>query len=331
MQTSLWKSGRIACVLTLSAAVVNAQSRGGDFGSDPCAPFASCPNASSNPAPPEPMSQRERELREAPKSSKNDLLLALFIAAAIIAAILLADELTGKKWASPADLDANGPRFPDAQALGRFQVQGYAAPGWPFAVDFEALPETATWLQVHYEEGPKRDRQVDIPLPYRPGRHTEVVRLPAGNRGLGVARYTLHSAFIREGEKHVYQPLKVYGIGAGPKAVGSLYLFVKGFGPTPANDPNKVGYTIEARRPFSRSLVEVLKLPKPGKKKLTRLASSEVPFLAGAANRHSWATLPFQSRPGAGVYQMQARAWGTADGGKDWTGAQATNYVRIAP
>jgi hypothetical protein len=330
MPTGFGKTGRIFCAVFLSVSIVNAQSRSENFTTDPCAPSASCPNAAATYAAPEPMSEHERQLREAPKSDKNDLLLALFIAAAIIAAILLADELTGKKWASPADLDAKGPGFPDAQALGRFQVQGYAEPGWPFAVDFEALPETTTWLEVRYKEGPKPGRQADIPLPYRPGRHIEVVRLPAWNRGLGVARYTLHSAIVREGERLVYQPLKVYGIGAGPKAVGSLYLFVRDIGPARGSDPNKVGYTIEATRPFSRTLIEVLKLPKPGKNKLIRMAAVSTPF-TGRFSKGSWAGMPFQPRPGVGVYLLQARAWGTADGGKDWTGALAPNYVSIVP
>src|SRR5215211_5814469 len=43
---------------------------------------------------------------------------------------LAADQLTGKDWASSEELDANGPRFPIQQKLGRFQVQGYVAAGW---------------------------------------------------------------------------------------------------------------------------------------------------------------------------------------------------------
>lgn len=322
------KSGRLACILILAASISNAQTRREDFRTDPCAPVASCPNASNTHAPPPPMSEEERRLREEPKSSKNDLKLALLIMVAIIAAAILANELTGKKWAKAEDLDANGPRFPDAQALGRFQVQGYAEPGWPFAVDFEALPGTETWLQIDYEDG-KRRGQREFPLPYVEGRHIAVIHLPESDRPRTVARYTLHSAIKKPGEQHAYQPLKVYGLGAGPNAVGSLYLFVRDFGPTKGPDPNQVGYTIEAKRPFSRSQIEVLKLPKPGGTKYTRMATVSTPFIPNQSNRGSWAGMPFQPRPGIGVYQLQARAWGTADGGKDWTGALAPNYVSI--
>src|SRR3954451_13078925 len=143
MESYFGRSGRfgLSLALVLSVSTAHAVSIPTPP-KDPCAPEATCPNGSRWRAPPPPIPEEEQRLRQLPHSADNDLKIALLVAAAIILAAVIADQLTGKKWASPEDLDANGPRFPEAQALGRFQVQGYAQPGWPFAVDFEALPGT---------------------------------------------------------------------------------------------------------------------------------------------------------------------------------------------
>jgi hypothetical protein len=127
--------------------------------------------------------------------------------------------LTGKNWASPEELDANGPRFPVEQKLGHFQVQGYAAGGWPLAIDIQTEPGTWTWLEVRYRG--EEDQSIDLTRP-EGGRRVEIVKLPGTPGTIGIARYTLHSALIRPGHKPLFQRLKLYGIGAGPNAVGAL-------------------------------------------------------------------------------------------------------------
>ncbi|HEY8434087.1 MAG TPA: hypothetical protein VIK68_05675, partial [Sphingomicrobium sp.] len=162
-------------------------------------------------------------------NNDNQLIPWLPIIGAIGAAIAV-DHLTGRKWVTPQELDANGPRFPSQQKIGGFQVQGYASPGWPFAVDIDTEPGTATWLEVRYE-GSNEPQYLDLTLPDG-GRRIAVVHLPGSSGALGIARYTLHSALLRPGRQPLYRPFRIYGLGAGPNAVGSLYLFVTAFGPT---------------------------------------------------------------------------------------------------
>src|ERR1043165_4745620 len=55
------------------------------------------------------------------------------IAGSIIAGTAIAADQGNLHLPSPEELDADGPRFPSRPIVGRFQVKGYAAAGWPFA------------------------------------------------------------------------------------------------------------------------------------------------------------------------------------------------------
>ena len=135
------------------------------------------------------------------------------------AAAYALNQQTGSKWVTPEQLDADGPRFRMKQKPGRFQVQGYAQAGWPMVVDINTLPGTWTWLEVHYQNGDRKE-VIDLTRP-EGGRRTHVVSLPGPPGSVEVARYSLRSALLPRGKEPVYRPLEVYGIGAGPNAVGS--------------------------------------------------------------------------------------------------------------
>jgi hypothetical protein len=241
----------------------------------------------------------------------------------LIGGVVAVGALTGNKWVKPEELDRNGPRFPKAQALGRFEVQGYAAPGWPFAVDLETLPGTHTWLELRYK-GSRESFRIDVPEGPPRRLRTLILRGPAG-AGIGIARYTIHSASVRPGEEAIDQPLLVYGIGAGPYAVGSLYLSVPSFGPREAARPQQVGYAILARRTFPEARTEILQLPRKGNK-LTLMSTQQMQMLSGPV-RGNWGAMPPGKRAKQGAYALQVRAWRTQAQGSDWTGAIAPNYV----
>ena len=147
--------------------------------------------------------------------------VAVAIAGALIgaAAVREMNQQTSSKWLTPDQLDADGPRFRMKQKLGRFQVQGYAQAGWPMVVDINTVPGAWTWLEVRYQDGDRKE-VIDLTNP-EGGRRTHVVRLPGPPGTIGVARYSLRSALLPRGREPVYRPLEVYGIGAGPNAVGS--------------------------------------------------------------------------------------------------------------
>jgi hypothetical protein len=325
-QNRIWRSSvamLAAAGLPASQAASMAQAPGVLAVANPCAPVALCPNYSRAlaarrappPPPPPPPPAQQGGGHEAEIAAAMILLIGAEVAVG---------ELTGGKWVKPEELDRDGPRFPKAQALGRFEVQGYAAPGWPFALDLETLPETQTWLELRYK-GSHKSFRVDVPEGR--ARRLVVLKLPGpAEGGIGVARYTIHSALVRPGEEPIDQPLLVYGIGAGPYAVGSLYLSVPSFGPTRAAAPQQVNYAILAKRTFPEARAEILQLPRQGNK-LT-LISAQAYEVLGGEQRGNWGAMPPGKKPPKqGAYVLQVRAWRTQVQGSDWTGAVAPNYV----
>jgi hypothetical protein len=230
-------------------------------------------------------------------------------------------------WVTPQELDANGPRFPELQKIGHYQVQGYAAAGWPFAVDIDTEPGTRTWLEVRYQ-GSKQKEIVDLTRPHG-GRRMEVIHLPGTPGAVGIARYSIRSGLPRGRRKPLYREFKIYGIGAGPNAVGSLYVSVTNFGPAQAANPVNVSWAVSAERKFQKSLIEVLRVPDRKKGKYTLVAQGPIELGLRRRANGSWGALPMKAAVGPGTYELQVRAWLTGAGGGDWTGAYAPGQVRI--
>jgi hypothetical protein len=264
---------------------------------DPCAPLGTCPNDASAPLP----------------GSGTP-----------------ADEpLTGEDWASTDELDVEGPRFAASQALGRFEAQGYVCAGWPIVVDLETRPGTMTWLEIRGEGLSEPLASVTIE---GEGRRTRVVELPYWeNEGAQVARFRIVSASMVAGNAPVPEPVRVYAFGAGPYAVGSTTLDVTSFLPAQASSAEQVNYSLLARRFYQRSVVEVLRLPPPGGKQLTRVVRKEISPLSQGPSKGNWGSLGGPRAVPKGVYQLQARAWRVAGGSNDreWTGAIGAKYVIV--
>jgi len=262
---------------------------------DPCAPLGTCPNDASVPLP-------------APGPD---------------------EPLTGEDWASPDELDLDGPRFAERQALGRFEAQGYVCAGWPIVVDLETRPGATTWLEIRAEGMSEPLASVVIE---GEGRRTQVLDLPYWeNEGVEVARYSIVSAVFADGKPPVFQPMRVYAFGAGPYAVGSTTLDVTSFLPAQTSSAAQVNYSLLARRFYQHSVVEVLRLPPPGGRQLARIVRKDVSPLAEGPSKGNWVTLGGPQAAPKGVYQLQARAWRIAGGSneRDWTGAIGPKYVIV--
>lgn len=273
----------------------------------------------------DPAQERTSERRE----KKSGLVPLVLTGIGIVGSALLINSLTGKDWVSPKKLDRDGPLFPSKQALGRFQVQGYAVPGWPVVLDIETEPGTETWLVVRYRGGKKDLPRIRIP---GQGRRVEVVQLPIEpSRAIRIARFSVHSFRTAGKDKSVYQPHKIHAFGAGPRAVGSTTLDVTRLSPALARQAAEVQYSLVSRRLFDRSALEVLRLSGKGQGALKMVKQTRLfPLRPGILNG-DWRQMQVQPKPASGLYHFQARAWlvgGHADE-RDWTGAIAPNFVRI--
>lgn len=269
--------------------------------------------------------------REEPPSDSSSGCGFLCILGVVVAGAVVADALTGDHWASREELDRDGPRFPNRLAPGQFQVQGYAAPGWPVVLDFDAPTGADTALEVNLEGFDPR-ASIHYPLEPAAGRRVVVMMLPNGGGFDRVlrARFTLVSTF-RSGGGRAPAPLSVYGIGAGPRAVGSMTIAIEQLQPLDAPRPDAVSFVLDAMHPFDRSVTEILRLPRGDQGDLTLVRDARAFPLTLGPHDGRWASMRAVGSETPGLYILQARAWlvGARNDERDWTGAFGPGPIRL--
>lgn len=259
------------------------------------------------------------------------------IALALIIAGIIAYLLSRTRFSSgraPPSHDAlleNGPELPTSFPDGSFSVRGFARDGWPIVVDFEPQPGTVTQLEVTV---PRGNRQTTRTLILDPdgtgGRQLIKLEMPdAGADQPTPATYFVSSLPIAQLDADQPQsvnaiPLKVYGIGGGPSAVGSVAIERVNF------DRADVGarFGFVAKSQFSRARAQIQRLRAGG------TATEIVPvFEARASNvslgSHggSWPGMaPGSSAPSRGPHRLQVTAWFTTDD-RSWVAALAPDIV----
>lgn len=160
-------------------------------------------------------------------------------------------------------LDSKGPQVPKVVNTGTFEVEGYVQDGWPLVFNVEAPEGGAIYLKL-WIDGVDQGKLAPVLLTReqpatgaRPQRAAPPPR-PAEVAAHGwYARVDLHLPELMEPRRAWLQlvalqdgrlkPLKVYAVGAGPKAVGSTALTVDRFGPSPLlrkGDPRAANFLV---------------------------------------------------------------------------------------
>jgi hypothetical protein len=150
----------------------------------------------------------------------------------------------------------DGPVVSLPSGAGAFTVQGFLRGGWPIVVDYAPQPGTRTLLTIVLEVPTKMGALV-LPMPIQ---LAPIVVDPDGNSGrrlfklnaidlpavvsgpdgpkVVIADFSLQSYKLQNGQvarddhnRRIIAPLQVIGIGAGPRAVGSISITDVQFGP----------------------------------------------------------------------------------------------------
>jgi hypothetical protein len=237
-----------------------------------------------------------------------------------------------------ADLDANGPRFPDSFGIGTFDVQGYVRGGWPVVIDFAPQPGSCTWLVVNV--GQQQWSHI-IDFDGRKGRRLISVTVPDDIASSAQsAKYVIHSATpscvrgTRESPQLDRTPsqIEIYGIGAGPRAVGSVAIGDLQFGPSTPNIPrDKVTISYHAKFEFNHAAVEILQFNKDrrGQVNVQRVHTRRTDVVQVGRNSDSWDGNRDSGERSLGVHLLQVRAWFTQENDKSWVGAISPDSVLI--
>lgn len=197
-------------------------------------------------------------------------------------------------------------------------VQGFVRDGWPVVVDFEPQPGTRTDLRVSiYERDrilfPRRVRLIMDPTG-RGGRQLFKgnVEMPPGlwpDRAVGIAEFEIISRRLDGAGRRTKErvPVEVYGIGAGPRAVGSISVSKVVFAPPsrsvrlPKKGKLPTTYTYFLAQGFDLVAEDVWR---SCKKVLCKelMLSNRVTRKAGTQHRTYSLAKP-------GTYRLNVRAW----------------------
>jgi hypothetical protein len=228
-----------------------------------------------------------------------------------------------------------GPQFPADRSPDQFVVAGLLKGGWPFVLDFRPASGSCTQLKVIV------DRQSSVPVVIDPdghqGRHLVKLMFPEGQPERP-AHYVLWSqspaaVCAPGGPPGKPSPLDVYGIGAGPSAVGSVAVDQLHFGPTLTHiQTGSVSYTFVTKSRFNHAMVDFLRFERSSPTSLIRtvpVMSVPVELRPDGHQSGRWDGKDTVHRPSIGIHVLQVRAWYTQDNDHSWVGGISEDTVTI--
>ena len=278
--------------------------------------------------------------------------------AAIFIIIALADALTGRHDASVDELDSQGPKAPNEEAFGRYQVQGLIYPDWPVVVEVNARPEATTYVQIVPSNSDQQRRLTYVisegggrpwgDLPTSPVELSRTDRgmlakfmLPhrldgrASNDGFRSARISVLSGHM-EGDSFVPEPVEVFALGAGPNAVGSAAVVISRFAPAALDRRADFDVTFNRRRQFAQLHAKLIERRQQGNtiKRVeagdSNLCGSEPILCASGPSVEPYRTGGSWPQPGTAnlldsgkSYHMELRAWSQRSPKSGWIIDQA--------
>ncbi|MBI0359533.1 hypothetical protein [Burkholderia oklahomensis] len=244
---------------------------------------------------------------------------------------------------APGDLKAllaDGPQFPQSWSTDQFEVKALVKGGWPLVIDFVPAPGSCTYVLVSI--GEQVASPVVIDSDGRQGRH--LVRLdfppgpperpwPARYRVVSVTPSCPSRSHAASGSSDRPSPLEVYGIGAGPRAVGSISVTELHVRPSQPNGrTHQIDYSFATKSLFNRATVTFLKFDRSsgdGHIHATPIRSLSVPDLMQGPHQGHWNGLDDNKQLSLGIHRLQVRAWDNREDDASWAGAISSDFVTI--
>lgn len=242
------------------------------------------------------------------------------------------NELTPREREVLADVLRNGPRFPTQYNTSAFAVVGSGRAGWPVVLDFERSGPGYVWLRV-------RGRATQIYTyalhPLGIGRKVVQVQLPDE---LGDTLRPVMMTVMATEDPQARTPLpefRLYGLGCGPRAVGSVAINQLRFGPADINVDlaERARYRFRTSSAFQRLAVEFLRIPgAPDGEHQILVDSLQLPAgsdegqVIGRDPPRTWNGRDDADQVSLGDHRLRVRGW-HPDGA--WVGALSDSTVRV--
>jgi hypothetical protein len=227
-----------------------------------------------------------------------------------------------------------GPHFPAVFSMSCVPVHGFVRGGWPVVVDYLPGRDSDVALEVHV---PGRSEPHVLPLDSTARRHLVRLVLPPALGETPTVALLLVRAAKRDGSGA--GGLRLYGLGAGPKAVGSVAIDQVNFRPGQihVSENERASYSFFSRSDFNRTVVEILRVQRRDEEIRVSLARARPLDLVvnrgmwvGKTQLLTWDGFDGQRRVSTGVHLLQVRAWLNAQDEHDWVAAWSPDMVLVA-
>ena len=254
--------------------------------------------------------------------------VAIGSGAGFVAGLLMGRALSGKD--SPDKMLSNhGPQTPKTFSMSNFSIMGYVKGNWPAVLDYEVRQPGLYLLTVSTTSN-------SAPFSYlldssRRGRQQVILRLPArfGTEPKS-GSYTIQAISNSPG---VVTPvyLRVFGIGAGERAVGSVAIDRLVFGPPALGQRQIARYGFHSHADFEKVTAEFERVGLMDGGVVTDLEYQE--DVKETVRRDTsivdkpWDPRKHNAKPGQ--HMLQVRAWYTLKSGGDWVVAWSPALVQV--
>lgn len=266
---------------------------------------------------------------------KNWLIPAVIIGAAALFAINR--QLNAEKEEVRNDSEGvrqllrDGPQLPTQFNASAFGIRALVRGGWPIVVDYALHRPGRVQLRISIPGAEIVTYRLDQ---FGLGRHLLRFDLPPFlGDSLKPAVVALTAADPQTGRETI-DDFTVYGVGIGPRAVGSIAVDELEFNPGEVRVRNgdTASFAFHSRSDFDNSAVEymhVTQSPDGARKRYVngqRIGNVLRGSRVESAPSQRWDGHDEQARVSKGRHQLQVRVW---DDGGDWVGAWSESLVRV--
>jgi hypothetical protein len=248
--------------------------------------------------------------------------------AGIIGGIVAAGVLTAwgvhhyeHKQPSSEDLLKNGPRVPQNVLMSHLIVDGVIGPGWPVGLDFQLAGPGSVTLDITTADKVQYHQVLTNDLNGRGITITYPDGLPDKVQS---ATFDVEAA-APAGSNGAAPNLRVYGIAAGPKAVGSIAIDEVTFGPSAVKMKQAAQYGFHSHSDFSDVRADFM-FTGLKDNHIVMKQDNETPLSPVTPDEHAQGSL--ESRGTEGQHLLQIRAWRGNSG--DWVVAWSPDVVVLS-
>jgi hypothetical protein len=241
-------------------------------------------------------------------------------AAAALATALLVHHYEHKQPNSD-DLLKNGPRLAENSLMSHFIVDELIGPRWPVGVDFQLQGPGNVTLDITTADNVRYHQVLTNDLN---GRGITITRPEGLPNKLQSATFDIE-AVSPAGSSLPPPGLRLYGMAAGPRAVGSIAIDEVTFGPPAVKMKQEAQYGFHSHSDFSNVRADFMFTGLKDKKIVVK-QDNEVRLSPVAQDEHAQGAL--ESKGTAGQHLLQIRAWRGNSG--DWVVAWSPDVVILA-